>query len=172
MAEQGSQERLGLHPATQQMLGVDQIRHLGYSPGAGAEKDKASKRTRAGDSTQCFHSFCQPHLTSPSSSPCVSFLMGHSFHQPLVLPLQQILPGLSPSVVLWPCSDTTPGGRRSHCCGTHSIILTTTGSLSLPQDRLQLGHQGHARPLCASTEGSASTATTPGEPQSHSTCFM
>lgn len=37
LAEQGSHKDLVLHPATQQMLGVDKTHHLGYSPGAGAE---------------------------------------------------------------------------------------------------------------------------------------
>jgi len=71
-------------------------------PGAGAEKHKASKRTRAGDSTQHFHSCCQPHLTSPWPL----FLLLSEFPGgrqpspasplPPVLPLQRSLPWAQP----------------------------------------------------------------------------
>lgn len=90
----------------------------------------------------------QPKISTPAASltsPHPRLLLflasvsdGRQHPPSLVLPLRQLPPGLSPSVVPWPCSDTTLGGRRPRCCGTHSIILTTTGSLSLPQGRLQL----------------------------------
>lgn len=73
--------------------------------------------------------------------------------------------GLSPSVVLWPCSDTTLGGRRPRCLGTHSIILTTTASLSLLQSSMSPGT--HSSSLCQHT----GPAATPGEPQNHSNCL-